>query len=51
MTGDRVLAQVVGVDEAQLQRGDVVVFSHGRIVGRGAHRRPQPGERRRPTRR
>lgn len=28
-TGDRVLAQVVGVDEENLERGDVVAFGHG----------------------
>lgn len=30
MTGDRVIAQVVGVDEEDLDRGEVVVFGHGR---------------------
>lgn len=29
MTGDRVFAQIVGVDEHDLQRGDIVVFGHG----------------------
>lgn len=29
MTGDRVFAQVVGVDEEDLDRGEVVVFGHG----------------------
>ncbi|CAM3888931.1 signal peptidase I [Janibacter anophelis] len=29
MTGDRVFAQVLGVDGEQLERGDVVVFGHG----------------------
>ena len=29
MTGDRVFAQVVGVDGDDLERGDVVVFGHG----------------------
>lgn len=29
MTGDRVFAKIVGVDDAHLQRGDVVVFGHG----------------------
>lgn len=28
-TGDRVLAQVVGVDEENLERGEVVAFGHG----------------------
>lgn len=42
MTGDRVLAQVVGVDEAQLQRGDVVVFSHGRTWGEERIDDPNP---------
>ncbi|MDN5717900.1 MAG: signal peptidase I [Janibacter sp.] len=29
MTGDRVFATIVGVDEADLERGDIVVFGHG----------------------
>jgi signal peptidase I len=29
MTGDRVMAQIVGVDGEHLERGDVVVFGHG----------------------
>lgn len=29
MTGDRVISQVVGVDEDDLDRGEVVVFGHG----------------------
>lgn len=30
MTGDRVFAQIVGVDGDDLDRGDIVVFAHGR---------------------
>lgn len=29
LPGDRVVAQVIGVDETDLQQGDVVVFGHG----------------------
>ena len=33
MTGDRVFAQVAGVDGDDLERGDVVVFGHGETWG------------------
>ena len=32
MTGDRVVAQVVGVDGDDLERGDIVVFGHGETL-------------------
>lgn len=40
MTGDRVIAQVVGVDGEDLERGEVVVFGHGTTWAAGRIEEP-----------
>lgn len=42
MTGDRVLAQVVGVDGEDLSRGEVVVFGHGTTWQEARVEEPSP---------